>query len=160
MVTPTVPISGPGLRIDGRVDSLWFAVGLYGHLPFDVSAGGATARFAPEGFRLFVGHIFSPRPRLALIVSCGAGVDVTYVQSASTRPIVTPAASFFATDIVARPSVEIERRFGQLSFGVQAGLDTSLVHSVYAVGTAPGTRPFWTPWRFRPQLALVVGLAL
>jgi hypothetical protein len=160
LVERTVPIGGPGVRLTGRWDSSWFAFGLHGRLPFEVSGDGATVRFAPEGLRLSAGHVFPLRRQLVLIVAGGAGVDATQVQSVSTRPGVSPVASFFAMDIVVRPSVELERRFRRLTVGVAAGLDASLVQSVYAVGATPATVPFWTPWRFRPVVALLVGLAL
>ena len=160
LVAPMTAIDGPGLRIDGSRDGFWLGLSLNSHRRYDVTSAGATVRFAPEGFRLSFGRVFTLRHKLALIVGCGAGVDVTRIESVSTRAGLVPASVFWTTDIVARPTAEIQYRLGRLALGAMLGLDANLVQSVYAISTAPGNRPFWTPWRLHPVLALIVELSL
>jgi hypothetical protein len=160
LVAPMTAIDGPGLRIDGSRDGFWLGLSLNSHRRYDVTSADATVRFAPEGFRLSVGHVFALPHQLALIVGCGAGVDVTRVQSVSTRAGLAPASASWTADIVARPAAEIQYRLGRLALGAMLGLDANLVQSVYAISTAPGDRPFWTPWRLHPVLALIVELSL
>jgi hypothetical protein len=160
LIGPTTPIDGPGLRIDGRRGRLWFGLGFQGHRPYEITARGANVRFTTQGCLLSVGRAFSIRPKLTLITALGAGADVTRVRSVSTPPDVTPTPAFFATDFVARPFAGIQRRFDRLTLGATVGLDVNVAGSSYVIKTASGTRPVWTPWRFRPVLGLAIGLAL
>jgi hypothetical protein len=159
LVGPTMPADGPGLRIDARRGRIWIGVGWSGYLPFEVAGGGATIHLMSQALRLSAGRIFLVRSRTALIVALGAGLDVTRVRSVSTQLDVAPAAEFFSTDVVVRPSMEIERRIGKLMIGATAGLDIDPIGSAYVIQTVPETRPLWTPWRVRPFLALSVGIA-
>lgn len=160
-VGPSTSSHGPGLTIDARRGRLRIATGFYLALPYDADANGAILHFRTEGFRLSAGHIFPVRPQLALIVALGIGADVTHVEPASNELDLTPAGSFHTAEVLVRPSVELERRFGRrLTLGLTAGLDLAPAGAAYVIDTAPGTRPAWTPGRVRPVLALAIGLLL
>jgi hypothetical protein len=155
----TTPIDGPGLRIGARRGRLWVGLGVTGDLPSAVAGVGATIHLTSLALRLSVGHIFPVRYGLALVAALGAGVDLTRVRSESTQLDVTPAGEFLTKDLVVRPSAEIQRRFGKLGIGAMAALDIDPIGSKYVVTATPGTQPVWAPWRVRPVIALLVGVA-
>jgi hypothetical protein len=159
-IAPGKLVAGPGVRVDGRKRGLWCALSAVAVLPYQASTEGVTLHLLAQELRLSIGRLFSLRPDVALIVALGAGLDITRVRSTTTELDVASAGSFFVTDFIVRPSAELERRFGRFKLAMLAGLDVDPIGATYVIKLAPGTRSVWTPWRVRPLLALLLGIAL
>jgi hypothetical protein len=153
MLTSDSIVHGPELGAGLRWRRLHLDVTLLQSLPQTVNRGGLGTQLVSSGFRLVASLPAAIGPRTLASIGLGAGVDATHVAPSGTGA----APAFWATDPLLLAVVEIERAWGHELVSLRAGVDWDLLDTRYLVIRQNGASPLWSPWHWRPFVALHLG---
>ena len=143
---------GPELTLGLRRPNLHVGVTLLQSLPLTVTRDGLSTQLVSSGLRVVAAYPAAIGARTSASIGVGAGVDATHVAPSGSG--ATPA--FWATDPLVVGVAEIERAWGGALVSACAGVDWDLLDTHYLVTRQNGTSSLWSPWRWRPFLALHV----
>ena len=146
---------GPELGAERRWPRLRLAVNLLQQLPRTVTRNEVDIRLLSSGVRMSVAFPTAITSRLSASFGVGLGVDATHVTPTGTG--ARPAS--WATDPLVVGLATLERAFGAVLVSVRIGVDLDLLATRYLVDRSDGTSVLWTPWRWRPFVALRLGFA-
>ena len=146
---------GPELGAERRWPRLRLAVNLLQQLPRTVTRDEVDMRLLSSGIRVSVAFPTAITSRLSASFGLGLGVDATHLTPTGTG--ARPAS--WATDPLVVGLATLERAFGAVLVSVRIGVDLDLLATRYLVDRSDGTSVLWTPWRWRPFVALRLGFA-
>ncbi|HVY41183.1 MAG TPA: hypothetical protein VHM31_24770 [Polyangia bacterium] len=113
-----------------------------------------SASLTTSGVRLFAALPARLTPRLWASAGLGAGIDVTHVEPGGRGA----TSAFWVTDPLVLAAASVQRAFGRLLAGVDAGVELDLIAPRYSALRPGQSVTVWTPARWRPFAGARLGV--
>jgi hypothetical protein len=153
MLASNVLAQGPELGVELRRHRFRLSIALLQRLPLTVAQAGVDTRLISSGVRIHASLPVALGAHTSASIGMGVGLDATYVTPAG----IGATSAFWVTDPLVLALTTIERSLGRVILSAHLGVEWDTLAAQYSVVRPDGTIVLWTPLRFRPVAAILLG---